>query len=35
MAYMNHKTFAEYLKDQDAQIRTLVDSLGLWLAPRK
>jgi len=35
MAYMNHKTFAEYLKQQDALIRTLVDSLGLWVAPRK
>ena len=35
MAYMDHKTFAEYLKQQDAMIRSLVDSLGLWVAPRK
>jgi tripartite-type tricarboxylate transporter receptor subunit TctC len=35
MAYMDHKTFAEYLKQQDNMIRALVDSLGLWVAPRK
>jgi len=35
MAYMNHRAFADYLKQQDAMVRTLVDSLGLWLAPRK
>jgi tripartite-type tricarboxylate transporter receptor subunit TctC len=35
MSYMNHRAFADYLKQQDAMIRTLVDSLGLWVAPRK
>lgn len=35
MAYMDHKTFAVYLKQQDSMIRNLVDSLGLWVAPRK
>ena len=35
MAYMNHRAFADYLKQQDTMVRTLVDSLGLWLAPRK
>jgi tripartite-type tricarboxylate transporter receptor subunit TctC len=35
MAYMNHRAFADYLKQQDAMVRTLVDSLGLWMAPRK
>jgi tripartite-type tricarboxylate transporter receptor subunit TctC len=35
MVYQDHKTFAEWLKPHDAQIRSLVDSLGLWAAPRK
>jgi tripartite-type tricarboxylate transporter receptor subunit TctC len=35
IAYMNHRAFVEFLKQQDASIRTLVDSLGLWVAPRK
>lgn len=35
MAYMDHKTFGVYLKQQDTMIRGLVDSLGLWVAPRK
>jgi hypothetical protein len=35
MAYMDHKAFAAYLKQQDAMARSMVDSLGLWVAPRK
>jgi hypothetical protein len=35
MAYMNHRAFADYLKQQDAMVRTLFDKLGLWMAPRK
>jgi tripartite-type tricarboxylate transporter receptor subunit TctC len=35
MAYQNHKNFTEWLKLHDAQIRSLVESLGLTVAPRK
>ena len=35
MSYQNHKTFAEWLKPHDVETRSLVDSLGLWVAPRK
>ena len=35
MAYQNHKTFAQWLKQHDAEIRSLVESLGLLVAPRK
>ena len=35
MAYQNHKTFAQWLNQHDAEIRSLVESLGLLVAPRK
>jgi tripartite-type tricarboxylate transporter receptor subunit TctC len=35
IAYQDHKTYTEWLKPHDAYIRSLVESLGLWAAPRK
>ncbi len=35
MAYQDHKTYTEWLKPHDVYIRSLVESLGLWAAPRK
>ncbi len=35
ISYLDHKAVADFLKQQDNMARGLVDSMGLWAAPRK